>query len=252
MDGTTTNAAELAQRDRILAGRTSVREPTVSIKVGFGPDIPIFPNVAVMSRVRCGDKTCDRTGACTVHCTCVDCIAIPIPIGGRKMTTQEEIDYLKALKTKGAEPMSISTKTPGGFDLRGQFTAATVAAVMARDTEVRPQPARAPTKVTGQFDARFGHPVAVHKLFPDAGRDDFSDDRSNVADDDTTEHSNLGMAADLINCEISGESGPGCGHNGVDHVARAIDCLTNYARDDAVRKKNLADAGRMHSIRFVA
>lgn len=170
------------------------------------------------------------------------------------MTTQQKIDYLKALKTKGAEQVSVSTK-PGGFDLKGQFTTATVTAVMAAAAEVRPKPQRAPTKVLGQFDPRpvFAN-ASVNALFPDAGRDDVSDDRSNSprADDDTTEHSNLGMAADLINCEISGESGPGCGHNGVDHVARAIDCLTNYARDDAMRKRNLADAGRAHSVRFAS
>ena len=43
--------AELAERDRILKGRISVSEPTISINVGFGPDIPIFPKVAVMSHV---------------------------------------------------------------------------------------------------------------------------------------------------------------------------------------------------------
>ena len=106
----------------------------------------------------------------------------------------------------------------------------------------------------GKFDPR---PVftnkAVNAVFPDAGRDDFSDDRSNSPRDDfdePNEHSNLGMAADLINCEISGESGPGCGHKG-DHVARAIDCLQNYARDETARKQHRDDAGRMAvSVRF--
>jgi hypothetical protein len=95
---------------------------------------------------------------------------------------------------------------------------------------------------------------AVNALFPTRGADDFSDGRSNGAtdgDDDTTEHSNLGMAHDLISCEISGESGPGCGHNGVDHVQAAISCLQNYSREQAMRDKNRADAGRQHSVRFV-
>jgi hypothetical protein len=165
------------------------------------------------------------------------------------MTTQEKIDYLKALK-KGAEQVDASTKA-GEFDLKGQFTAPTVAAVMARNAEVRPERPRTPTKVIGAFDPRRFGPVAVHALFPDAGRDDFSDGRSNGAtdgDDDTTEHSNLGMACDLLNCEISGESGPGCGHN-CDHIARATECLQNYAKDQAMRDKNRADAGH-HSVRF--
>ena len=133
-----------------------------------------------------------------------------------EMTTQQKIDYLKA------NPVTV--------------------------TNVQRVP-----HLNGKFDPR---PVftntAVHALFPDAGRDDFSDDRSNSPRDDfdePNEHSNLGMAADLINCEISGESGPGCGHNGVDHVARAIDCLQNYSRDQAMRDKHRADAGQ-HSVRF--
>ena len=97
--------------------------------------------------------------------------------------------------------------------------------------------------------------ASINVLFPAAPRDDFSDDRSNSAadgDDDTTEHSNLGMAHDLISCEISGEAGPGCGHNGVDHIQRAIDCLTNYARDEAMRDRNRADAARAHTVRFAS
>ena len=93
--------------------------------------------------------------------------------------------------------------------------------------------------------------VGVNVQYP--ARDDFSDDRSNGAtdgDDDTSEHSNLGMAHDLISCEISGESGPGCGHN-CDHIQRATECLQNYARDQAMRDRNRDDAGRMqHSVRF--
>ena len=54
--------------------------------------------------------------------------------------------------------------------------------------------------------------AATHggKLFPSLPGSESAD-----ADDDsdTSEHSDLGMAADLINCEVSGESGPGCGHN---------------------------------------
>lgn len=168
------------------------------------------------------------------------------------MTTSEKIEFLKAdlLKAKGAERVSVSTKIPGGFDLSGQFTTATVTAVMAAAAEVWPQPPRTPTKVLGAFDRRFGHPVAIHKLFPDAGRDDFSDDSTYRDTDDASEHSNLGMAADLINCEISGESGPGCGHH-CDHVARATECLQNYARDEAALNKHRDDAGRMAvSVRF--
>ncbi len=98
-----------------------------------------------------------------------------------------------------------------------------------------------PRKVLGAFDTRFGKPVAIHNLFGDS---------TNRDTDDTSEHSNLGMACDLINCEISGESGPGCGHN-CDHVARATECLQNYARDEAMRNKHRDDAGQPQvSVRF--
>lgn len=84
--------------------------------------------------------------------------------------------------------------------------------------------------------------AATHggKLFPSRPGSESAD-----ADDDsdTSEHSDLGMAADLINCEVSGESGPGCGHN-CDHVARATECLQNYSRDEAMRKRNRDDAGK--------
>ena len=213
--------------------------------------------------VVCGVKSCSLEGKCTESCICIGC-AEPIPIfpisthiKEMRMTSDEEIKSndkkIKSLRAiLATEPVSISTKTPGGFDLRGQFTTATVTAVMANAEKAkadRPQP-RTPTKVSGQFDPRQFGPVAVHALFPDAGREDFSDDRGNAGDDDTSEHSNLGMAADLINCEISGESGPGCGHS-CDHVARATECLQNYARDEAMRKKNRDEAGKTHSVRFV-
>lgn len=168
------------------------------------------------------------------------------------MTTSEKIEFVKAnlLKANPTEPVSVSA---GGFDLAGQFTSATVAAVMARNAEVRPEPPRTPTKVSGQFDPRQFGPVSVHSLFPDAGRGDFSDDRSNAADDgETSDSHRVGYASDLLNCEVSGESGPGCVHGDVDHVARAIDCLTNFAKDDAMRKKHLADAGRAHTVRFAS
>jgi hypothetical protein len=153
-------------------------------------------------------------------------------------------------ETKGAEQVSISTKTPGGFDLHGQFTAATAVAVMAAAVEVRPQP-RAPTKVLGAFDPRFGHPVAVHRLFPDAGREDFSDDRSN-SDETETDSSSLGVAHDLIGCVIAGEDGTSqCNHSGVDHVATAQRCLENYSREEAARKQRLHDVSQPHvGVRF--
>lgn len=154
-------------------------------------------------------------------------------------------------ENKSAEQVSISTKTPGGFDLHGQFTAATAVAVMAAAAEVRPQP-RAPTKVLGALDPRFGHPVSVHKLFPDAGRDDVSDDRSN-SDETETESSSLGVAHDLIGCVIAGEDGTSqCNHSGVDHVATAQRCLENYSRDEAARKQRRESVGKpVVGVRFV-
>jgi len=139
--------------------------------------------------------------------------------------------------------MSISTKTLGGFDLKGQFTPATVAAVMARDTEVRPQPPRAPTKVLGQFDARFGHPVAVHKLFPDDHTD---------GDEAKTASSSLGVAHDLIGCVLAGEDNTGaCNHSHVDHIATARQCLDNYAKEEDARKQRREDVGQpMARVRF--
>lgn len=133
------------------------------------------------------------------------------------MTAQEKIDFIKKNLPVAAQVNPQRAAYSGKFDPRPVFTNA-----------------------------------SVNALFADA-RTDFSDGRSNGAtdgDDDTSEHSNLGMAADLINCEISGESGPGCGHNGVDHVGRAIDCLTNYAKEEAARKQRLASVGQQHSVRF--
>jgi hypothetical protein len=171
--------AELAERDRILKGRISVNEPTISINVGFGPDIPIFQP--------------------------------QISRSVREMTAQEKIDFIKK-------------------HLAPPYTLNTQSATHSNKFDPRPTFAN----------------KAVHALFP--SRDDFSDDSAD--DDDTSEHSNLGMAADLINCEISGDSGPGCGHN-CDHVQRATECLQNYARDEAMRKRNLDDASKTtHSIRF--
>jgi hypothetical protein len=139
------------------------------------------------------------------------------------MTVQEKVDYIKKQ-----------------LAVRASHTEANHSRVNNSNSTFNPQPT---------FMNK-----AVHALFPDAGRSDFSDDRSNSPRDDfdePNEHSNLGMAADLINCEISGESGPGCGHN-CDHVARATECLQNYARDEAMRARNLDAARTGDMVRFVA
>ena len=107
---------------------------------------------------------------------------------------------------------------PRQFNI-GQFSSAGATAIMAANAE---------RKFLPDFDAQ---------------ADDGTSDES--------EHSNLGMAADLINCEISGESGPGCGHHNCDHVARAIDYLQNYSKDQAMRDKHRDEAGRMSvGVRF--
>ena len=83
------------------------------------------------------------------------------------MTTEQKIAYLKADLRKtdqDAEPVPARVNLETPFNLVGQFTSSTVPAVMARNAEVRPQPARTPTKVLGRFDARQFGLVSVHKL----------------------------------------------------------------------------------------
>ena len=122
---------------------------------------------------------------------------------------------------------------------------------MARNAEVRPQPGRTPTKVLGAFDPRQFGPVAVHALFPDAGRHDFSDDRTDSAADDGTESSSLGVAHDLIGCVLAGKDNTSeCNHSGVDHIDMAGRCLANYSRDEAGRAKRRSDAGQHARVRF--
>ena len=132
------------------------------------------------------------------------------------MTTQEKIDYLKKNPVTVTNVVRVS-HFDGKFDPRPVFTN-----------------------------------KAIHAHYPDSGRDDFSDDRSNSPRDDfdePNEHSDLGMACDLLNCEISGDSGPGCGHD-CDHVARATECLQNYARDEAMRNKHRDMAEKSTMVRF--
>jgi len=211
-----------------------------------------------MSRetVRCGVKSCDRNGRCTESCVCIGCAGpfpiVPIAIHNKErssnMTTEQKIAYLKAdlHKDRDAEPIPgdarVSTEKP--FDLAGQFTSSTVAAVMARNAEVRPQLPRAATKVMGAFDPRQFGPVAVHALFPDAGRQDLSDDRTSV-DDDETGSTSLGVAADLLNCRIAGQEGTSeCVHEGGDHVDMARQCLERYAKEEAARKQRRESVGQ--------
>ena len=103
---------------------------------------------------------------------------------------------------------------------------------------------------SGTFDPRpmFSN-KAVNALFP--SRDDFSDDRSNAADDDDTGSTSLGVAADLLNCRLAGEEGTSsCVHEGGDHVDMARQCLERYAKEEAARKQRLASVGQQHSVRF--
>ncbi len=116
------------------------------------------------------------------------------------------------------------TPTMGGFDLKGQFTTATVAAVMARNAEVRPQPARTPTKVLGQFDPRpvFAN-ASVHALSPIRPATISAMTNRTAPPMATMIRPSIRISAwprISSTVEISGESGPGCGHN-CDHVARA-------------------------------
>ena len=177
--------AELAERDRVLKGRISIGEATVSINVGFGPDIPIF-------QPRISRST--------------------------EMTAQEKIEFIK--KNLAAPRTEANTKRVshlnGKFDPRPTFTNA-----------------------------------SVHALFPDAGRDDFPDDRSNAADDDDIGSTSLGVAHDLLACRIAGEEGTSaCVHEGGDHVDMARQVLERYAKDETARKQNLASVGQQHSVRF--
>jgi hypothetical protein len=49
--------AELAERDRVLKGRISISEATVSVNVGFGPDIPIFqPRISRSTEMTTAEK----------------------------------------------------------------------------------------------------------------------------------------------------------------------------------------------------
>lgn len=80
-----------------------------------------------------------------------------------------------------------------------------------------------------RYDPIFGHPVAVHKLFPDAPPQDFG------SHDDCGESdmSSLGVAHDLIGCMVRGEAGtPACNHSG-DHLTIARAALNSYANDKA-------------------
>jgi hypothetical protein len=223
-----------------------------------------------MSRqtVVCGVKSCDRNGQCTESCVCIGCIQ-PIPIfpsintasarndnKEKGMTTEQKIAYLTDLRNKDRDAEPIPGKTRVNlekpFDLAGQFTSSTVAAVMARNAEVRPESPRTPTKVLGAFNPRLFGPVAVHALFPSRGADDFSDDRSNADDDDDIGSASLGVAADLLNCRIAGHEGTSeCVHKGGDHVDLARQCLERYSREEAARKQRRASVGQnVVGIRF--
>lgn len=164
------------------------------------------------------------------------------------MTVEQKIARLKADlfgADRTAEPIGdarVNLETP--FNLAGQFTTATVAAVMAKNTEIRPQP-RTSRKVMGAFDPRQFGPVAVHALFPSAGGDDFSDDRTDSGDDDETGSTSLGVAADLLNCRIAGQEGTSeCVHEGGDHVDMARQCLERYAKEEAARKQRRDAVGQ--------
>lgn len=134
----------------------------------------------------------------------------------REMTTAEKIAYLKQNR-----PVAVTDYSRGS------------------DAPFNPRPTFINT--------------AVNALFPSRVANDFSDDRVNTdADGETSESHRVGYASDLLNCAVSGEAGPGCSHGDIDHVQRAVDCLQGHMADEAQRKKNLADAGRMHSVRFTA
>jgi hypothetical protein len=94
-----------------------------------------------MSRetVVCGVQSCTREGKCTESCICIGC-AEPIPISIQsnsqetRMTTEQNIASLRAsLRKTGRDAVPrtrVSLEKP--FDLVGQFSAATVAAVNAK------------------------------------------------------------------------------------------------------------------------
>jgi hypothetical protein len=146
----------------------------------------------------------------------VGVIDIPIWQERAVMTTQEKIDYLKKL----APPHTVNPQSAthsNRYDPRPTF-----------------------------------RNVAVSALFPNAGRDDFADNRVNTDDDETFESHRVGYASDLLNCQVSGEAGPGCSHGDIDHIKKAAECLRGAMDDEAQRKKNLADAARMHSVKFAS
>lgn len=136
------------------------------------------------------------------------------------MTVEQKIAYLKANPDRDAVVPMTRFKQ---FDLAGQFTASTVAAVMAANANAK---------------VKF---LTVGKPSDDDGT---SDD---------AEHSSVGLAADYLNCEISGEAGAGCVHGDVDHIAKAAECLNNYAQDEAARRghRDLVSQNSHHqSVRF--
>jgi hypothetical protein len=211
-----------------------------------------------MSRwaVRPNVRECSRDGKCEVHDLCIGCIEpLPITINHSRessnMDHESKIAYLKAISDEANTVARVICAQMGVSE--AEFARAKAARAKAAETASAPRP--------GQFNLRqFSSAGATAimaanasgKFLPVAGRDDFSDDRSNADDDETSESHRVGFAADLLNCEVSGESGSGCVHGDCDHVGRAVDCLTGFMRDEAARKRNLADAGKSHSVRFVA
>jgi hypothetical protein len=196
---------------------------------------------AVVNNVR----ECTRDGKCSTNSVCVGCIqplliskesdvdierniaylkadadkanAVVRAICAQTGVSPAEFAVAKAARTKAAE--RTSAPGTGQFNLKGQFSAETVKAVQAR------------SKVLKNGD-----------ILTVAGASD---------DDDETDSSSVGMAADFLNCELSGEAGAGCVHGDCDHVAKATECLNNFANDEAGRAKRRADAGRrVASVRF--
>jgi hypothetical protein len=149
--------------------------------------------------------------------------AVVTAICTRLGVSEDEYAVARTARARPAAPVSVRSKD---FNL-GQFSSAGATAILAAN--------------------------ATGKFLPDAGRDDFSDDRSNSPRDDsgeTSESHRVGYASDLLNCAVSGEAGAGCTHGDIDHVAKAAECLRGAMDDDAMRKRNLADAGRAHTVRF--
>lgn len=142
-------------------------------------------------------------------------------IHNRLGVSEDEFARAKAARAKPSAPISGKSKD---FNLMGQFSSDGARAIVAAN--------------------------AGGKFLPIASRDDFSDDRSNADDGETSESHRVGYASDLLNCQVAGNVD--CVHGDVDHVAKAVDCLTGYMADDAMRKRNLADAGRAHTVRFAS